>query len=313
MRTYALYDFSEQARLTDLPVPEPGSREVRIRVRASSVNPVDAASAAGFFRAMSEYRFPAVLGRDVAGTVDRVGAEVTGFRPGDEVFGMVKREYIGDGTFAEFVVVPEDRFIVHRPEALGLTEAGAIGLAAVTALQCLDQLACVPGATVLLNGATGGVGAFIIQAAASAGLRVVATARPGAEEQHVRALGATDTVDWSGDVAADVRKRFLDGVGGVVDLVSRDPGIFRVMADLVRPGGVAVSTLGAAREGIGEGRRVSNIHSEGDPALLRRVADLAVKGVLRVPLVEVLPFKRIDEAFTLLASAPLGKVGLSLS
>ena len=137
MRAYALAAFDADARLIDLPVPEPGPGEVRVRVTASSVNPYDAAAGAGFFRHMSEYRLPAVLGRDVAGTVDQVGAEVSAFRPGDEVLGMVKRDYIGDGTFAEFVVVPEDQFIVHRPEGLALAEAGALGLAAVTALQSL--------------------------------------------------------------------------------------------------------------------------------------------------------------------------------
>ena len=161
MRAYALREFGEPPGLTEVPVPEAGPGEVRVRVTASSVNPYDAAAGAGFFRRMSEYRLPAVLGRDVAGTVDQVGAGVTAFAPGDEVLGMVKRDYVGDGTFAEYVVVPEDRFLVHRPEALGLAEAGALGLAAVTALQSLRELGLRPEDTVLVNGATGGVGAFV--------------------------------------------------------------------------------------------------------------------------------------------------------
>jgi NADPH:quinone reductase len=312
MRAYALRSFDEKPALTDLPVPEPGPGEVRVRVAASSVNPYDAAAGAGFFRGMSEYRLPAVLGRDVAGTVDRVGAGVTAFQPGDEVLGMVKRDHVGDGTFAEYVVVPENRFIVHRPEGLGLAEAGALGLAAVTALQCLHELGLRRGDTVLINGATGGVGAFAVQLAAADGLRVVATARPGEEEAHVRASGAVEAVDWSQDTVAAVRTLHADGVDGVVDLISRDPSSFSVVAGLARPGGAAVTTLGAARDGAGEGRRTANVHSSGDPELLRHVAELAATGALRVPLVEVLPFERIDDAFSSLRGGPLGKVGLSL-
>lgn len=314
MRAYALEDFGEEPGLTEVPVPEPGPREVLVRVRASSVNPVDVATSSGAFRALYEYRFPAVQGRDVAGTVERVGPEVTAYRPGDEVLGMVKRDYIGDGTFAEFVVVPEDRFIVRRPAGLAVADAGALGLAGGTAMQCLDALGCRPGDTVLINGATGGVGAFAIQMAVARGLEVIATARPGEEDKHVRDLGAAATVDWSaGGVPAAVRSLRPDGVDGVIDLVSRDSASFLTMAGTATPAGTAVTTLGAAPAQTADGPATKNIHSEGDPALLRRLVDLVVAGQLRVPLVDVLPFGRIDDAFALLAAAPRGKVGLALA
>ena len=114
MKAYVLEEFDAPARIGNVPVPVTRPREVRVRVRTSSVNPVDAAVVRGFFRAMYEYRLPAIQGRDFAGTVDAVGTEVTAFAPGDEVFGMVKRDYIGDGTFAEFVVVDADRFVVTQ-------------------------------------------------------------------------------------------------------------------------------------------------------------------------------------------------------
>lgn len=313
MRAYALAAFDQPARLVQMSVPEPGPREVRVRVVTSSVNPVDVACATGMFRRMYDYHFPAVLGRDLAGTVDRVGPEVTEFRPDDQVFGMVKRSYIGDGTFADYVIVPEDRYIVHRPPELGLTDAGAIGLAALTALQCVEALGCHAGDVVLVNGATGGVGAFAIQIAVDAGLHVIATARPGLEEQHVQELGAGTTVDWAAGCVPDaVRDLRPDGVDGVIDLIARDTTTFTTMSRAAKPDGIAVSTLGAAQETPG-GPRAANIHSEGDPVLLQRVADLARKGTIRVPLVDVRPFEQIDDAFRLLASAPRGKVGLTLS
>lgn len=313
MRAYVLQEFGKEPGLTELPVPEPGPREVRIRVRASSVNPVDVATSTGAFRALYEYRFPSVQGRDVAGTVEHVGPEVTAYRPGDEVLGMVKRDYIGDGTFAEFVVVPEDRFIVPRPAGLSVAHAGALGLAGVTVMQCLDALGCRPGNTVLINGAAGGVGAFAIQMAVAQGLKIIATARPGEEDEHVRDLGAAITVDWSaGGVPRFVRSLRPNGVNGVINLVSRDSASFLTMARTASAAGTAVTTLGAASAQTTGGPATKNIHSDADPALLRRLVDLVVGGGLRVPLVDALPFGRIDDAFALLAAAPRGKVGLCL-
>jgi NADPH2:quinone reductase len=170
------------------------------------------------------------------------------------------------------------------------------------------------GDVVLVNGATGGVGAFAIQLAVDAGLEVIATARPGPEEEHVRRLGAGTTVDWAaGGVPDAVRAIRPDGVDGVIDLISRDATAFAAMAGVARPAGAAVSTLGAASAEIADGPRVANIHSAGDQTLLQRVADLAQKGAVRVPLVETVPFEQIDEAFQHLASTPLGKVGLTMS
>ena len=99
---------------------------------------------------------------------------------------MVKRDYIGDGTFAEFVVVDADRFVVHRPDAVDIVSAGALGLAGVTSLQCVDALQLHRGDSVFVNGASGGVGSLAIQIAASRGLHVIATARPGEQDAHVR-------------------------------------------------------------------------------------------------------------------------------
>jgi NADPH2:quinone reductase len=312
MRAYILEEFDAPARIGDVPVPTPGPGEIRVQVRTSSVNPVDAAVVRGFFRSMYEYRLPAVQGRDFAGTVESVGADVTAFAPGDEVFGMVKRDYIGDGTFAEFVVVDADRFVVHRPDAVDLVSAGALGLAGVTALQCVDALQLESGDSVFINGASGGVGSLATQIAAKRGLRVIATARRGDEDDYMRHLGAADTVDWStDDVHTAVRGFEPQGVGGVIDLISRGEAFARIAA-LATPHGTAVTTLSAAPANVGEGPRLVNVHSDSDPALLSQVADLVAAKVIRVPVVETFPFDRIDDAFALLASGPNGKVGLRL-
>lgn len=310
MKAYILEEFDAPARIADVALPSPGPDQVRVRVRTSSVNPVDSAVVRGFFRAMLEYRLPAIQGRDFAGTVDAVGANVTAFAPGDEVFGMVKRDYIGDGTFAEFVVVDADRFVVHRPDTVDIASAGALGLAAVTALKCVDALQLEAGDSVFINGATGGVGSLATQIAAARGLHVIATARPGAQEQYMRELGATEVVDrTSDDVPSAVRQLHPDGVDGVIDLISRGEA-FAAIAAVAHERGIAVSTLSAAPAGSHEGPRLVNIHSDSDPALLAQVADLVAAGGVRVPIVASFPFGRIDEAFAALATGPNGKIGL---
>ncbi len=312
MKAYVLEEFDAPARIVDEAVPSPGPGQVRVRVRTSSVNPVDSAVVRGFFRAMLEYRLPAIQGRDFAGTVDAVGSNVTAFAPGDEVFGMVKRDYIGDGTFAEFVVVDADRFVVHRPDAVDIASAGALGLAGVTALQCVDALQLEAGDSVFINGATGGVGSLATQIAAARGLHVIATARRGAQEKYMRELGAAEVVDrTSDDVPAAVRQLQPEGVDGVIDLISRGDA-FVAIAEVAHERGIAVSTLSAAPAGSHEGPRLVNIHSEGDPALLARVADLVAAGTVRVPIVTTFPLDRIDEAFAALAAGPNGKIGLAI-
>ena len=239
MRAYALEAFDVPPRFMDVPEPVVGGGEALVRVRATSVNPADNLVATFVFRDRMEYRFPAVFGRDVAGVVEEVGAGVDRLQAGDEVFGFIKREYIGDGGFAPFVAVPADRYVVKRPANVTLEEAGALGLASVTALQCLDTLGVGEGTTLFVNGATGGVGSFAVQIARSLGAHVVATARPGAEEEHVRGLGAVETIDWSaGDTGAAVRERHPNGVDALLDLVSdreRLPGLRGAGARRGRP------------------------------------------------------------------------------
>ena len=111
MKAFVLTGFDRAPEFADIAEPQPGPGEIRVRVHATSVNPVDHMIRSGFFRAVQEYRFPAIFGRDLAGMVDAAGDGVTRFREGDEVYGFVKRDYIGDGTFAEYVVVPADFFV----------------------------------------------------------------------------------------------------------------------------------------------------------------------------------------------------------
>ena len=134
----------------------------------------------------------------------------------------------------------------------------------------------------LIVGATGGVGTFAVQLAAALGAHVVASAKRG-DEDFVKSLGAAETVDYAGDLAATVRERHPDGVDALIDLVHRDPGEFAAFAGLVRGGGSTVSAVGGAGEETAIGDvRVSNVN--GDPSHLDGLAELVGRGALRAAI-----------------------------
>jgi NADPH:quinone reductase-like Zn-dependent oxidoreductase len=301
---------------------------VLVRVHATSVNPVDAMIAAGFFRRIQDYRFPAVFGRDVAGVVEQVGSAVTRFTPGDRVYGYVKRDHIGDGTFAEYVTVPEDVGLGPIPAGSSLAQAGTLGQAGVTALECVDAVPSGPGEIVLVNGATGGVGSFAVQIAAARGAEVIATARTPEQVSYVRGLGAAHVVDWSaGDLLTTVRAVAPDGIDALVDLVkhvdSTEMGVgedeahhafARLCRGLLREGGRAASvTNGGVPELLG-GIPCANVHSTPTPESLARLAELVETGAVAVPIQASYAFEEIEAAFARLAAGPaLGKLSVVLT
>lgn len=152
---------------SDLPAPTPGPGEVLVRVHASSANPVDNAIAAGMLVGMIEHEFPVTLGRDYAGVVEEVGADVTNFAPGDEVFGFVSHAdpTVHKGSWAELITLPEDVGIARKPANVDLATAGAAALTGITAMMLVDALELSAGDTVLVVGATGGVGSLAVRVA----------------------------------------------------------------------------------------------------------------------------------------------------
>jgi NADPH:quinone reductase-like Zn-dependent oxidoreductase len=182
--------------IRDLETPAPADDEVLVRVRASSVNIAEWYAVTGrpwVARATTGLRRPKEtrLGVDYSGTVETVGKDVTGFRPGDEVFGG------RSGAFAEYVVAKEDRAIVRKPENVSFEQAGAVGTAALTALQGLrDHGGVEHGQRVLIHGASGGVGTYAVQIAKALGASVTAVCSPPNVE-IARSLGADRVVDYT--------------------------------------------------------------------------------------------------------------------
>jgi NADPH:quinone reductase-like Zn-dependent oxidoreductase len=314
MRAYVLESFESTPQMTDVATPEPGAGQVLVRVAAVTVNPVDSAIASGDARAWLEYRFPVTIGRDLAGTIEQVGDGVSRFAVGDRVFGYIAEDHAHNGSFAEYVVVPEDQFIVAQPAGLAHTEAAALGLAAVTAMMCVDAVDAGPSSTVLVSGATGGVGSYAVQIAKARGARVIATARPGDEERHVRELGADEIVDWAGsDVAQTVRAAHPDGIEAVIDLVTGDPQRFAALCrSVLRDDGRAATTLSAADPELLGSITGTNVWSAPEMERLELIARLAGEGTLRAPVSEVYEFDRLAEAFDAVKRGAVGKVAVRL-
>ena len=189
MRALILEDFDAPLRVAEVEQPEPAEGEVRVRVRTSSINGFDVFVASGMARAYTEYRFPVVIGKDFAGTVDAVGEGVTQYAIDESVFGVVSKPDLHDGAYGEFVTVTVSLGLSKLPDGVSFEAAGAIGLAGTAALDSLDSAEVGSSDTVLVSGATGGVGAFAVQLAKRRGARVIATAHGDQEAAFVRDLG----------------------------------------------------------------------------------------------------------------------------
>jgi NADPH2:quinone reductase len=293
----------------DLSAPIPGPREVLVRVQASSVNPVDNSIAAGMLARMGvEYEYPVTLGRDYAGVVEQVGADVTEYVPGDEVFGFLvhANPTARDGSWAELITVPADASIARGPANVDVAAAGAAPLAAITAVTAIDALDLSEGDSVLIVGATGGVGSFAVQLAARAGATVIAPALPE-DEQYLRDLGVTEILPREGDVAAAVRERFPDGVDALLDLVNYTPGTYDAALE---DGARVASPTGAAGEGPGRTMVMAAPTTEN----LDRVAQLLDSGALKVPVQETYELDRAAEALEALGTTHTrGKLAIRIA
>jgi NADPH2:quinone reductase len=327
VKAYVLPGFGEAPELRDVPTPEPGPGEIRISVRGTSVNPVDHLVRMGFFRAAQEYRFPAVFGRDVSGVVDAVGPGATTYAVGDPVFGFVKRPHIGDGTFAEHVVVPEDMFVSRAPHRLPLALSGTLGLSGITALECVEGVPSGPGDVVVVNGATGGLGTFAVQIAKARGASVIATARTEAGAGLLRSLGADHVVDpTGGDLVDLVREVEPKGVHGFVDLVKHsDPLVMgdpedgkyeefaRLCRGVLREGGAATTVTNGGLAELLEGIDFTNVHSTPSPESLARLAALVDDGLVTPVVAATYSFDEIGRAFErLTAGGNLGKIAVTI-
>ncbi|MCL6517922.1 zinc-binding dehydrogenase [Alicyclobacillus sp.] len=238
-------------RLTDVPTPEPGPGQVRIRLKTAGLNRRDLRVT----RLAKPGDPPVVLGSDGAGVIDRVGEHVQHLHPGDEVVvnpslywyenspaPPAGHEILGsptDGTFAEFIVLSAEQ-VEPKPTHLTWEEAGVLPLAALTAYRALFTRARIQsGQTVLIPGAGSGVATFLVQFAKAAGAEVIVTSRSAEKRRRAEALGADRTIPTESDWLAELRGERVDVV---IDSVGA--ATFDQCLSVLRPGGTLV-TFGA--------------------------------------------------------------------
>jgi NADPH:quinone reductase-like Zn-dependent oxidoreductase len=263
---------------------------------------------------MMEHRYPVIVGKDYAGVVEALGEGVERFAVADEVTGIAPPEqHLGRGAYAEFIVVPAVGFIEPKPSTLSFEQAASVGLAALTALVAVDAAEASKGRVVLVVGATGGVGAYAVQIASALGATVIATSLPD-DNVWLRALGADEVVDYTGDVVEAVRAFHPDGIDALIDAVNRGDA-HGAIAALVKEGGHVATTTGAADiEVLGaRGVGAANVYAQSDPSQFERVLRMASDGELQVPIRRTFAFEDLPQALGLVGSrSSRGKFAISI-
>lgn len=310
MKAFVLSEFDRAPEVAEVDVPAPGPGEVRVRVAAASVNGFDLSVAKGMLNGAMEHRFPVVLGKDFAGTVDAVGEGVDDYAVGDRVFGVVTKDFLGDGSLAEFVTVPTSVGIAKLPSSVDFTEAAGLGLAGTAALMAVDAANISEGATVLVVGATGAVGQQAVQLAARAGARVIATAASDAEIANVTALGSSETVDYTADVVDQVRALAPGGA----DVVLHFAGDPQAAIEAAAVGGVFVSTMLPGPDDVAaENVRVESIYAHPSPDTLQRLARNQAEKHTTVTVQSTHSLEDAAAAFAEFGQGTLGKIVVSIS
>lgn len=300
---YETFGGPEVLELREVPEPHAGPGEVRVRVTAAGLNPMDWSIAS---RPEAAARFgitvPSGFGSDLAGVIDEVGDGATGFAVGDRVYGGALGRAVAD-----FVVVkPSVDALWHTPEGISDEVASTLPVAGLTAAAALAAIGLRSGDTVLVGGAAGGVGVFAVQLARLAGATVIGTASPGTFE-FLRQLGA-EPLAYGPGLANRVRALAPDGVTAATDLFGTET------AEAALALGVAperISTVAAGPNPPGGVRATGAIDAATD--VPEQITDAILAGKLTVPIAAAFPVEKIRDAVTLQAGRHVhGKVVVTL-
>jgi NADPH:quinone reductase len=267
-------------------------------MRAAAINPFDVKLITGAVKDFMPLKAPYVPGMDGSGVIDNVGAGVTEYAPGDAVLGF----FTAGGTLGEFAVISAlADGLARKPDALDFAHAAAIPEAALTAMTILRALDLREGQRLLIVGATGGIGLFLTQLARLHGAHVVATAR-AEDREYIHSLGADEDVDYAaGDVVAQVRKRYPQGVDAIADVINSGEGLLATAGALDKGGTLVSSLYGPEQSAYPIGVSVRYIHTSPKPGDLAELARLASTGKLRVEIGKAYPFAQAPKALSDLA------------
>lgn len=303
MKAAVIEEFGDAGKFlvkeVDQPIAGPG--EVLVRVRATSVNPIDWKNRSGATRGYIHIDLPAILGHDLAGEVEQAGPDVTGFAKGQHVMG------IASGTYAEFATAKAGA-LASIPEKLSFEQAAALPLVVTTGAQLIERAIKIqPGWKVLILGALGGVGRSAVHVALQHGGTVLAGVRRSQMEK-VRALGAHEVI------AIDDEKELekLRGLDAIADTIG-GPTAARALRAL-KDGGVFGTVTGAPKEASTRNIRVAGFSAQADASRLYELASDVARGGFTIPIAKTLPLEQIREAHELAEHGrPGGKIVLRIA
>lgn len=278
---YNRYGDFDEIEVGSLERPGPGEGEVLVRVKAAGVNPVDAAVARGYLKDFLPQEFPSIPGWDMAGVVEARGHAARRFEEGDEVYAYARRPTVQWGTFAEYVVIPES-YLALRPQAVSMEAASGIPLVGLTAYQSLfDAGNLREGQTVLVLGASGGVGTLAIQLAKAKSAEVIGVAS-GKNHEYMQELGADATIDYhDSHVGEATMEKYPGGVDLIVDAVSG--GTLEQALEALKDGGKLVSIKNHGDELV-SGVDFEYVFVEPNASQLDHLRELAEDGKIKVPV-----------------------------
>ena len=285
------YGPLDELEIGEAPRPVPGPGQLLVRTQAAAVNPIDIALVTGRLRAELPVSHPFVPGVDISGVVEAVGEGVDRFTAGDAVIAW---NGVPSGAFAEYAIVRADDSAALRPGGLDAGHGAALPTGALTASALLDEAKLGPGSSVLVVGATGGLGGYAVQLAKQAGATVLATGRDS-DRDYLRRLGADHVIDYlTEDVADRVRNWVPAGVDAVIDVAQAGPAL-AASAAAAKPGGLVVSPLGgpASFDRDVTARYTGTTTPSGR---LGRLAALAAAGDLHVEIDAEYPFAQAPQA-----------------
>jgi NADPH:quinone reductase-like Zn-dependent oxidoreductase len=276
------YGGVDQLRYEDVPTPKPGPDEVLVKVGATSVNPIDWKIRRGDLKDAMRLQFPVILGRDVAGEVIELGANVSKWKRGQKVMGLVNRSY------AEFLTASGE-VLALVPDGLDPAQAGVLPLVTTTGAQLIEHVRPKRGDTVLVTGALGSVGRTAVYLAKQEGARVIAGVR-GRQKKQAEDLSADQIVAIDNDQEIES----LPQLDAIADTVNHD--VIEKLIPKLKRGGVLGSVLGKPKAAEGKEIRVAAFMSQPDPVRLRHLAEAVRDGSLSIPVARKFKLSEAGEA-----------------
>lgn len=296
------YGNNDVIRYADVERPEPKAGEVLVRVQAAGVNPVDWKIRNGAGERLG-LKLPIMLGGEIAGTIEKIGDDVTSFTADDPVYGIIPY-----GGFAEYAIAKTGA-IAPKPHNLDFENAAAVPLGALTAWQAMFDVARLnSGQRILITGASGGVGSLAVQLAKSKGAYVIGTAS-GRNEAFVRGLGADEFVDYTQQPFEAV----VQDVDVVFDAVGGDT--FERAFQTLKQGGFLVTSVAFPSEAQGQehGVKAARVHCKPNAEELAAISEFVDKGRLKAHIATVLPLADVKQALQLSESGRTrGKIVLQI-